>query len=93
MLAFPSRYEGFGLPPLEALSVGTPVVATSVGALPELIGDQVTLAPNDDNEAFMEQLRAEIATPGTVSTDLQARISAMTWQRTAQQMADVYRSI
>ena len=93
VLAFPSRYEGFGLPPLEALSVGTPVVANSVGALPELIGDQVTLVSNHNDEAFVEQLRAAITGPGTVSADLQARIMSLTWENAAHRMAEVYRSI
>ena len=93
VLAFPSRYEGFGLPPLEALSVGTPVVAAAVGALPELIGEQVTLAPHDNDAAFMEQLRDAIAVPDAVSVDLRTRIKAMSWENAAQQMAEVYRSI
>lgn len=93
VLAYPSRYEGFALPPLEALSVGTPVVANAVGALPELIGDQLELATNNDHQAFTEQLRAAIAAPPTVPHDLIARIQKMTWRKTAQQMAELYRSI
>ncbi len=93
VLAFPSRYEGFGLPPLEALSVGTPVVANAVGALPELIGDSVTLVQDDNDEAFVEQLRAAITEPGVVSAGLQARIRSLTWHNAAQRMAEVYRRV
>ena len=93
VLAFPSRYEGFGLPPLEALSVGTPVVAFAVGALPELIGDSVTLVHDHDDEAFVEQLRAAIYEPGVVSADLQARIASLTWHNAARRMAEVYRRV
>ena len=93
VLAFPSRYEGFGLPPLEALSVGTPVVATAVGALPELIGDYLKLAPSGDERAFTEQLCAQVSDPATVPPELRARIADMTWSNAAQTMADLYRRV
>lgn len=93
VLAFPSRYEGFGLPPLEALSVGTAVVAKAVGALPELIGDSLTLVPDHDDEAFVEQLRAAITEPGAVPADLQARIGSLSWHSAARRMAEVYRRV
>ena len=55
-LAYPSRYEGFGLPPLEAMSVGVPVVATAVGAIPEVVGDAADLVALGDEDALAEAL-------------------------------------
>jgi glycosyltransferase involved in cell wall biosynthesis len=56
VLAFPSRYEGFGLPPLEAMSVGVPVVATAGGAVPEVVGDAALLVAPGDTDALAEAL-------------------------------------
>jgi glycosyltransferase involved in cell wall biosynthesis len=56
VLAYPSRYEGFGLPPLEAMQVGVPVVATSVGAIPEVLGDAADLVSLGDEDALAEAL-------------------------------------
>src|SRR5690606_6091292 len=50
--AYPSVYEGFGLPPLEAMSAGVPVVATRAGAVPEVVGDAAELVEPDDQEAL-----------------------------------------
>jgi glycosyltransferase involved in cell wall biosynthesis len=56
VLAYPSLYEGFGLPPLEAMSVGVPVVSTTVGAIPEVLGDAADLVPPTDRDALTAAL-------------------------------------
>lgn len=56
VLAFPSRYEGFGLPPLEAMSAATPVVATQAGAIAEVCGDAAELVAVDDADALADGL-------------------------------------
>jgi glycosyltransferase involved in cell wall biosynthesis len=59
LLAFPSFYEGFGMPPLEALAAGTAVVASDLPVLREVLGDQATFAPAGDADAWAEALRRE----------------------------------
>ena len=52
MLAYPSLYEGFGLPTLEAMAAGVPVVTTTAGALPEVVGDAALLVEPGDSDAL-----------------------------------------
>ena len=56
-VAFPSRYEGFGLPVLEAIQCGTPVIAADASALPEVLGDGGTLVEPDDMDGWVDALR------------------------------------
>ncbi|MBV9952210.1 MAG: glycosyltransferase family 4 protein [Acidimicrobiia bacterium] len=92
--AYPSRYEGFGLPPLEAMLAGVPVVTTTAGALQEVVGDAALLVPPLDHDALVAGLieilrddmrRASLVAAGT------ARAARYDWARTADGLVDLYR--
>ena len=87
VLAMPSFYEGFGLPALEAMACGTPVVAAQRGALPEVVGDAGLLVDPEDSDSMAaaleralldEQLRSRLRQLGL------EQASQFTWERTAQ---------
>src|SRR4051812_2297007 len=59
-VAYPSRYEGFGFPVLEAMSVGVPVVASAVGGVPEVAGDAALLVPPEDVDALAAALHTAV---------------------------------
>jgi glycosyltransferase involved in cell wall biosynthesis len=94
IVAIPSIYEGFGLPAAEAMSCGTPVVSTTAGALPEIVGDAGILVPPADTKALVEAISALIASPAKrnhLSEIGRKRIIQMfNWRNTAQRTADVY---
>jgi len=92
-LLWPSHYEGFALPPLEALSIGTPVVATATGALPELIGDTVPLVAPGDPDAFTEAIIAALDTSEEVPVALRDRIKAHSWTDAAAGMTEIYQDV
>jgi glycosyltransferase involved in cell wall biosynthesis len=85
VLAMPSLYEGFGLPCVEAMACGTPVVASDRAALPEACGGAALLADPDDPDAFAEAL---LRAAGPERERLRAggleRAAALTWERTAE---------
>ena len=56
VLAYPSLYEGFGFPPLQAMQVGVPVVATRAGSLPEVLGDAALLVQPGDHDGLVEAI-------------------------------------
>jgi glycosyltransferase involved in cell wall biosynthesis len=86
VLAYPSRYEGFGFPVLEGFAAGVPVLTSNVSSLPEVAGDAAVLVDPDDEEAIGgelarlfddEDLRHVLRAAG------HARVSRFTWEATA----------
>lgn len=96
LLVYPSWYEGMGLPPLEALASGLPVVASNRGALPETVGDAGLIVDPADPEKIADAAERLIQ-DSTLRADLRARglvrASQFRWERTAQETWKVYQSI
>jgi glycosyltransferase involved in cell wall biosynthesis len=94
--AFPSLYEGFGLPVLEAMACGTPVVTSNTTSLPEVAGDAALLVNPCDADAIAHALR-RLLTDGPLRQDLRtrglARAARFTWDRTARETVAVYRRL
>jgi glycosyltransferase involved in cell wall biosynthesis len=90
---FPSRYEGFGLPPLEAMRLGAPTVVTRAGALPEVCGEAALQVSPEDPEELVAALRRLLQSPEERRWWAEAgrrRASELTWQRTAQKTIEAY---
>ncbi len=95
-LVYPSLYEGFGLPPLEAFACGVPVVASDLPVVREVIGDDrdvARLVPAADVDALAGALLAQLSgsEPADVAGRRRRRASAFTWTRTADHTREAYR--
>jgi alpha-1,3-rhamnosyl/mannosyltransferase len=94
-LIYPSVYEGFGLPPLEAMSCGVPVVASNVSSLPEVVGETGVLVDPHDVDALtqtMSSLEQDLSWRNELGARALARSAEFSWARCAQQTMDVYRA-
>jgi glycosyltransferase involved in cell wall biosynthesis len=93
VFVFPSLYEGFGLPPLEAMYCGTPVVTSNVSSLPEVVGDAAVLVDPYDPDSIAEGMR-RVLTDGDLRASLrergQARAREFSWERSVAQIRAVY---
>ena len=93
-LVFPSHHEGFGLPVVEAMSVGTPVLTSTTPALREVGGDAVLAVESRDDEALAEAM-IELAQDGDLQAELsrrgRARAERFRWEGTAKAVLDAYR--
>lgn len=94
VLALPSRYEGFGLPVIEAMACGTPVVCSNVSALPEVAGQAAVLVSPDDIQELTRALATVLTDPvaaGRLRKLGLLRARAFTWERTAAATLAVYK--
>jgi glycosyltransferase involved in cell wall biosynthesis len=91
-LVFPSLYEGFGLPVLEAMACGCPVAASNAGAIPEIAGDAAVLFDPTDVEAMAAAMLEADSRRGELRERGLARAAGYTWDESARRHDDVYRA-
>lgn len=92
---YPSLYEGFGFPPLEAMSLGVPVIATRAGGVPEVVGEAALLSEpkNEDDLALsIERVLGEANLAESLVSKGNVQAAKYTWQRCADGLISLYRS-
>jgi glycosyltransferase involved in cell wall biosynthesis len=93
---YASRYEGFGLPPLEAMQCGIPVITSNTTSLPEVVGDAGIMVDPDDVEA-LSQAMLDVLTDSALRQELVAkglrRARSFSWAKCADDTVEIYRKI
>lgn len=96
VFVFPSWIEGFGIPLLEAMTCGAPIIASDRGAIPEVVGDAARIIDAEDDTALTRYL-VELLSQPTVAANLRARgfarASCFSWRTSAQKMLDLYQQV
>ena len=93
---YPSLYEGFGIPPLEAMSFNCPVVCSNVSSIPEVVGNAGLMFDPNDTQSIklaIEQVVGDSALREVLIARGQERIKQFSWERCAQETLDVYRKV
>ncbi|MGB9928644.1 MAG: glycosyltransferase family 4 protein [Methanosarcina sp.] len=96
LFVFPSLYEGFGMPPLEAMACGTPVITSDTSSLPEVVGDAAVIADPYDIEGFTEKM-CTLLTDQTLCRSIikkgLARSKVFSWEEAAKKTLEVYEQV
>jgi glycosyltransferase involved in cell wall biosynthesis len=96
LFVFPSLYEGFGLPPLEAMACGAPVVTSNVSSLPEVADDAAVLVNPYEVDSIVEGMRRVLSDPA-LAADLRqkglVRARHFSWERSVTRTLDIYRLV
>jgi len=96
VFVFPSLYEGFGLPPLEAMACGTPVVVSNISSLPEVVGDAGLVVDPLSEEDIAEAILRIVDDAGLahyLSEKGVMRAKQFSWQRTAEALWEIFREL